>query len=64
MKEYEGDPDVFVTENEDTLVRLLKHGDDKFVRALVLSALVEHGDEPQLEDVERDIQRAKRGAAD
>ncbi|WP_136688745.1 hypothetical protein [Halorhabdus amylolytica] len=53
------DGDQFVQENKDTLVRILKHGDDEFVRALALSALVRYGSEPTLHDVESEIERAK-----
>lgn len=51
--------DQYVQENKDTLVRILKHGDDEFVRALVLQALVRYGDEPTLHDVQSEIERAR-----
>lgn len=56
MRPYEGDPDTFVRENQDILVNILKNVDDKFVRALVLAALVEFGDTPLLEDVIREME--------
>lgn len=59
MRPYDGEPDEFVRENQDTLVRILKHGDDEFVRALALAALLEYGNDPQLEDVERELQQAR-----
>lgn len=63
MRGYEGDPDRFVAENGETLVRLLKHGDDEFVRALALAVLIEYGDDPHLEDIEREIARVRKGVA-
>ncbi|NLV10256.1 MULTISPECIES: hypothetical protein [Halomicrobium] len=59
MTAKSADGDQFVQENKDTLVRILKHGDDEFVRALALSALVRYGNEPMLHDVESEIERAK-----
>jgi hypothetical protein len=60
MNPYEGDPDLFVRENQDLLVRLLKHGDDCFVRALALAILERYGNEPQMEDVLREIELSRR----
>lgn len=59
MRAYDGDPDAFVGENRETLVRLLKHTDDVFVRALALATLVEYGTEPALDDVERELRKAR-----
>lgn len=52
-------PDKWVRENKDMLVNILKHGDERFVRAAALAALMRYGDDPLIEDVERDLQRAK-----
>lgn len=60
MMPYDGDPDTFVQENQDILVNLLKSVDDKFVRALVLAALVEFGDTPLLEDVVREMESVQQ----
>lgn len=54
------DPDRYVRENKDTLVRIIKHGDDEFVRGLALAAIVRYGDEPLLHDIEHAIDRAKQ----
>lgn len=61
MKGYDGDPEKFVQENYDTLLRILKHSDDEFVRGLALSALLEYGSDPLVEDVERDLKNAREG---
>ena len=58
MRSYDGDPDEFVQENMDTLVRILKHSDNEFVRALALKAITKYGNEPQMEAVEREIRKA------
>ena len=60
MRSYEGDPNTFVQENQDILINLLKNVDDKFVRALVLAALVEFGDTPLLEDVIREMESVRQ----
>jgi hypothetical protein len=52
------DPDEFVRNNRETLVRIIKHGDDDFVRALALAALVEYGYDPDLEKVQRELEKA------
>lgn len=60
MSEEAPDPDRYVHDNKDTLVRIIKHGDDEFVRALALAALIRYGDDPLLHDVEHEIERAKQ----
>ncbi|OLZ42002.1 hypothetical protein A6E15_13890 [Natrinema saccharevitans] len=60
MSEADSDPDQYVQENKDTLVRIIKHGDDKFVRGLALAAIIRYGDEPLLHDIEHEIDRAKQ----
>ena len=53
------DGEEYVDENKDQLVRIIKHGDDEFARALALRALVRFGNEPALHDLEKEIERAK-----
>lgn len=62
MRSYDGDPESFVQENRETFVRLLKHCDDKLVRGLALSALIEYGTDPLIEDVERDLRELSGGS--
>lgn len=59
MQSYDGDPDKFVDQNRETLVRILKHGDDEFVRALALAAILEYGSDSDIEDIERQLQRVR-----
>lgn len=49
------DPDQYVRENRDTLVEIIKHSNDTFVRALCLAALVEYGDTPDVEAVRAEL---------
>ena len=51
-------PDEYVRKNRDELVQVLKHGNDLFVRSLVLAALVEFGDEPDIAQVKRELEKA------
>lgn len=60
MMEMSGvDPDEYVHENRETLVEIIKHGTDEFVRALALAALVEFGGDPEIERVRRELDRAE-----
>ncbi len=52
-------PDRWVRENRDMLVRIIKHGDARFVRAAALATLVRYGDDPALHEVERELKLAK-----
>lgn len=54
------DPETYVRENHETLVEILKHGNDDFVRALALAALVEYGDEPDRETVRRELDQIEQ----
>lgn len=56
---YDVDPDEYVRENRETLVKIIKHGNDEFVRALALAALVEFGGDPDIEQVRRELDRAE-----
>lgn len=61
MATYNGDPTEYVQENRDLLVHLLMHGDDPFVRALAIAALIEYGNQVDIEDVQRELERARAG---
>lgn len=52
------DPDAYVREHKETLVSIIKHGTDPWIRALALAALVEYGGEPALERVRREVEQA------
>jgi hypothetical protein len=54
VEEYD-DLEAYVDEQRDSLVRIIKHGDDPFVRALAMAAFVEHGSEPELKQVRDEI---------
>lgn len=60
MTQNTSNPDRYVRDNKETLVRIIKHGDDEFVRGLALAAIIRYGDEPLLQDVEHEINRAKQ----
>jgi hypothetical protein len=59
MYGYNGDPEKFVQNNQETFIRILKHSDDEFIRGLALSALIEYGSDPLLDDVERALRSAR-----
>lgn len=56
------DPETYVRENKDTLVRIIKHGNDRWTRAMAMAALVEYGDDPDVDVVREELDRMKRGA--
>lgn len=55
--ELQQDPETYVRENKETLVHIIKHGDDQFVRSLALAILVEYGDDPDLHELRSEIDR-------
>jgi hypothetical protein len=60
----EEDPERYVQENSDTLLRIIKHVNDEWVRAMALAAIVEFGEDPDLHKVKREVDRAiERGDA-
>lgn len=54
-------PNNYVREHKETLIEIVKHGDDEFVRALALAALVEYGDDPELHTVQREVEKMASG---
>lgn len=52
------DPDEYVRNNRESLVAIIKHGNDDFVRSLALAALVEYGGDPDIEKVRRELELA------
>jgi hypothetical protein len=52
------DPDEYVQNNREELVDIIKHGNDDFVRALALAALVEYGSDPAIEKVRQELELA------
>lgn len=59
MSPPETTPKEYVQQNKQTLVRLLKHSNDDFVRALALAAIVEFGEDATLESIEADLDRLR-----
>lgn len=57
------DGSEFVTANREKLVRILRHGDDEFVRAAALAALVRYGGEPDIDAVQSELDRAQETLA-
>lgn len=51
------DPDAYVRENRETLIEIIKHGNDRFVRALSLAALMEYGDDVDKGELRDEIDR-------
>lgn len=51
------DPDQYVDENLDHLTHVIKHSNDQFVRALCLAALVEFGDDGDVDKVKKEIEQ-------
>lgn len=56
------DPETYVRENRDVLLRVIRHGDDSFTRGLAIAALMEFGPDPSMDQVIEDIQRMEGSA--
>lgn len=54
------DPEAYVRENKGTLIKIIKHGDDEFVRAMALTALVLYGDDPDPAAIRRALDRVEQ----
>jgi hypothetical protein len=54
------DPETYVQENRETLIHVIKHGDDEFVRGLALAALVKWGEDPDPDRLHEEIDLAER----
>ena len=53
------DPDQYVTENTDQLSYIIKHSNDRFVRSLCLAALVEYGEDGDVNKVKEELDRLR-----
>lgn len=53
----DADPEAYVREHRDDLIEIIKHGDDAFVRGLALAAIIEYGEDPDVEDLIVEIER-------
>lgn len=51
------EPEQYVNENADQLVRIIKHSSNSFPRALALAALVEYGDDAAVESVAEELEQ-------
>jgi hypothetical protein len=49
-------PERYVKENQETLIEVIKHSSDKFIRALAIAALIEYGDDPSAEQLLDEIE--------
>jgi len=55
------DAEEYVSENEDTLLRIIKHSPNDFPRALALAALLEFGEQPSIEEVVAELKEYGNG---
>lgn len=58
------DPTEYVRENKETLVDIIKHSDDSFVRSLCIAALAEYGEDPDIEEVLEELERFAESEVD
>lgn len=50
-------PEVYVQENMETLIEIIKHSDDTFLRSLCLAAIVKFGNDPDIDELKEEITR-------
>lgn len=58
------DPEAYVKQNKTVLIKILKHSSNTFTRALALAAIVEYGDEDDIEwviETLKDYQETQEG---
>lgn len=53
----EADPSTYVSDNEEELVKIVKHSKNDFPRALALAALIEYGEGTTTEQVIEQIEQ-------
>lgn len=58
------DPDQYVEENKDQLTHVIKHSNDRFVRSLCLAALVEYGDDGDIDKVQNELEQFQAASND
>ncbi|MFD1512487.1 hypothetical protein [Halomarina rubra] len=56
-------PERYVRENREKLVRVLRHGSDEFARACAWTLLDEYCDDVAFEQIEEELRRIKAGEA-
>jgi hypothetical protein len=49
------DPDQYVAENKDQLAHVIKHSNNRFIRSLCLAALVEYGEDGDVDKLKREL---------
>lgn len=54
-----GDPEEYVSRNKTTLVRIIKHSSDDFVRSLAAAAIIEFGDDATREEIIETLENLK-----
>jgi hypothetical protein len=48
-------PDQYVAENKDQLAHVIKHSNNRFIRSLCLAALVEYGEDGDVDKLKREL---------
>lgn len=51
------DPEEYVREHRGELIEIIKHGDDAFVRGIAIAAIVEYGEDPDVDELVEEIER-------
>ena len=64
MSSHSSDPARYVEENQETLTEIIKHSSNKFVRALAIAALVEYGDNPDVEQLLDELEAIRETQGD
>jgi len=56
------DPETFVRQNKEMLVRILRHSDNSYARACAWAILDAGTDDPEIEQLENELQQLKEVA--
>lgn len=59
------DPETFVAENREQVVKVIRHSSDPFIRACAWTLLDRYSDDPDLEELHEELEEIskKRGKA-
>jgi hypothetical protein len=57
------DPETYVREHREELIEVIKHGDDAFVRGIAIAAILEFGDDPDVDELVTEIERHREQRA-
>jgi hypothetical protein len=53
--DYGEHPEIYVQENWETLIEIIKHSNDTFMRSFCLAAIVKFGEDPEIDQLKEEV---------